>query len=148
MYELIYISKAKPSLNAVDINNILETSREFNSKNNITGCLLYHNHEFIQILEGEKKVVKDLYADIWADERHYDVTLLSEGNKTGREFKTWSMAYHELSVDERKKMSNKLFTNNFIALSELAEKPTPAIKLFWSMAKQLLLEKEKDGELN
>ena len=143
MYELIYISKAKPGLIADDINNILETALNFNLKKNVTGCLLYYNQEFIQILEGEKKVVKDLYAIIWADNRHYDVTLLSEGEKEEREFKTWSMAYHELSDDERKKMSQKLFANNFIALSELADKPTPAIKLFWSMAKQLILEAAK-----
>jgi Sensors of blue-light using FAD len=147
MFELIYISKAKPNLSDDDINNILETSREFNLKHGITGCLLYHNHEFIQILEGQKKVIKDLYTNIWADDRHYDVNLLSEGEKEHREFKTWNMAYHELSVDERQKMSKKLFTNDFIALSELAEKPTPAIKLFWSMAKHLLMEDEKNGQL-
>ncbi|TKB95563.1 BLUF domain-containing protein [Pedobacter cryophilus] len=148
MFELIYISKAKPGLTADDINNILETAIDFNQRNNVTGCLLYHNQEFIQILEGDKKIVKDLYANIWADDRHYDVTLLSEGEKEEREFKSWSMAYHELSDDDRKKMSQKLFANNFIALSELADKPTPAIKLFWSMAKQLLMEDEKSSQLN
>ena len=53
MYELVYCSLAKPDLGAADIAAILKTSTENNLRKNITGCLLYYKHEFIQILEGE-----------------------------------------------------------------------------------------------
>jgi hypothetical protein len=36
---------------------MLKTSRKFNSQNNITGCLLFDNNEFMQILEGEEKTM-------------------------------------------------------------------------------------------
>lgn len=64
MYELIYYSTANPTLNANDISNILKTSRDFNLKNDITGCLLYYNNEFIQILEGDRMAIKKLYATL------------------------------------------------------------------------------------
>ena len=61
MIELVYYSLASENLSSEDVSAMLKNSRKFNSKNNITGCLLYHNSEFLQILEGEKKVVLDLF---------------------------------------------------------------------------------------
>ena len=49
MYELLYNSTAAKDLKEEDISNILETSREFNLKNNLSGCLVFHNNKFIQI---------------------------------------------------------------------------------------------------
>ena len=59
IFELIYYSTASPDLSKNDILNILENSRDFNSKNEITGCLLYHNNEFVQLIEGEEEAVKN-----------------------------------------------------------------------------------------
>lgn len=64
MFELVYHSIAKPGLAQVDITKLLKTAREFNSANSITGCLLHHNEEFLQILEGKKETIKDLYLSI------------------------------------------------------------------------------------
>ena len=57
MFELIYRSITVPNISDAEINAMLKTSRKFNSENNITGCLLFHNNEFIQILEGEEKTM-------------------------------------------------------------------------------------------
>ncbi len=143
MFELIYFSQAKSNICAYDITAILEASKKYNLKYNITGCLLYHNHEFIQILEGEKQIVKELFAKICTNTNHSNVSILSEGEKTEREFKTWNMAYHNLGEGNLKEFGEKLFIENFIALSILAKKPTPTIQMFWYMAKQLLQEKEQ-----
>ena len=62
MYEIVYCSTASRDLTSEDIADILKTAHEFNAKNNITGCLLYHNHEFLQILEDEKERIQDLYS--------------------------------------------------------------------------------------
>jgi hypothetical protein len=69
MYELMYHSEAMPELALQDIKAILTSARLYNSKNNITGCLLYHNHEFIQVLEGEQSKVKELFRHIEKDTR-------------------------------------------------------------------------------
>lgn len=138
MYELIYRSQAKQELTTNDISDILEIARKFNSKNQITGCLLYYNNEFIQILEGEKEILHKLFTNIQKDTRHNNVILLAEAEKQDRIFPNWSMAYHEIGTNDNININKLLFVNNFITLSELIAKPTRATKLFWYMAKQLL----------
>ena len=135
MFELVYCSAARPNMKPEDIQNILESARRFNFKNNITGCLLYHNDEFLQILEGEKDVVQKLYASIKKDERHSAVMLLNEDEKKERFFPQWNMAFHKL--DDSQLIKND-FVNNFSAFSELTKKPTHAVDLFWAVAKLIL----------
>ena len=142
MFELTYFSEAKKGLDSDSLASILKTSQEFNSKNKITGCLLYHHNQFVQILEGEEQLIKELYGKIKQDKRHYNVTLLSENTKDEPIFADWNMAFYELSNDEFDIISESLFISNFIALSELADKPTTAVKLFWHKAKDLLKQSQ------
>ena len=86
MIELVYYSEASPNLTSEDISDILETARDFNSKNSITGCLLYHNSEFLQVLEGKKKIVLDLFTSIKKDKRHSSVTLIATDNINEKSF--------------------------------------------------------------
>ena len=135
MFELAYCSIAKPDISASDIEEILKTSQSFNKENNITGCLVYHNHEFVQILEGEESIVRELYSRIEKDNRHRNVTLLSTSSTNERIFTTWSMAYHEIDADDSIK---KQFAKDLISFSELTNKPTHTIRLFWTLTKNLL----------
>ena len=137
MIELIYYSISSDSINDVDISAILNTSRNFNLKNNITGCLVHHNNEFIQILEGDEVVIKELYAKIVIDERHHTIKLLAESNIKERHFKDWNMAYYKLSSGDMNEINKKLFYNNIIALSQFTQKPTHVIKLFWHIVAEL-----------
>ena len=137
MFELVYNYIANLNLTAEDINNILNTSRDFNSKNSITGCLLYHNNQFLQILEGDKKVVQDLYLSIKRDKRHSNVNLLSEGGKKERMFTGWNMAFQEFDCNVGEENS---FLNNIIVFSELADRPTQAVDLFWTIAKNMMID--------
>ncbi|MBC7409379.1 MAG: BLUF domain-containing protein [Arcicella sp.] len=136
MYELLYSSIAKPDLAGEDILDILKTSQEFNLKYNITGCLLYFDKEFIQILEGDEQSVKNLFSKIKKDIRHTNVNLLLENGKTERVFKNWSMAFNGLSIEDMNNIDRVLLVNNFITFSELDYKSTKASKLFFSMAKE------------
>jgi len=140
MFELIYRSLAKGGINTTDITGILNKSRNFNSQNDITGCLLFYNNEFIQILEGDKKKVTELYATIKKDRRHTDVMLLDENEKEERIFTNWSMAYFDLNGADVKEADKLLFIENFIITANITEKPTHAVKLFWHIAKQMLEE--------
>lgn len=142
MYELIYRSIADPKITNLDIKAILNTSRKFNSENNITGCLLFHNKEFIQILEGDEKKVNDLYASIEQDKRHSNVRLVLSSKKESRMFSSWSMAYHELENNDIDTINKLLFEDNIKTFAELTEDRSEAVKLFWYMAKQLMKEKD------
>jgi hypothetical protein len=135
MTELVYFSEANHDLKSEDVSNILKTARDFNSINNITGCLLYHNNEFLQILEGEKETVLDLFTAIKKDIRHSNVILIAEDDKNKRMFSDWNMAFYEFGKD---KSEEKKIVNNIVAFSEIAEKPTHVIDLFWTMAKHII----------
>lgn len=137
MFELVYTSLAKPDLSSDDVHDILKTARTFNADHNITGCLLYHNNEFLQILEGDKTHVEALYKSIAKDKRHSNVKLLAGEPKTERIFSDWNMAFHELDESDFQKNN---FVKNFTAFSDLANKPTYAVDLFWNMAKHILTE--------
>jgi hypothetical protein len=138
MFELIYRSIANDKINSDDILNILNTSREFNLKHNITGCLLFHKNEFVQILEGEKQDVEKLYAKVEKDGRHTNVALIAKNEKDERAFHNWAMAYHEITEENYSEISKILFIDNFLTLSEIAERPTHAVKLFWFISKLIL----------
>jgi len=138
MYEFVYCSAARPDLDSHDIARILGSARDYNSKNNITGCLVYYNNEFIQLLEGDREILQKLFSKISLDDRHSRITILAEGHKEKRVFNNWSMAYHELSEGDVQAISKDVFTGNFIAFSQYAQKDTfPAI-LFWSKVCLLL----------
>ncbi|MBC7696312.1 MAG: BLUF domain-containing protein [Burkholderiales bacterium] len=138
MFELIYRSKADDNLKSSDILDILNISKQWNSTHNITGCLLYYNHEFLQILEGDDIAVKDLFSQIEKDRRHSNISRISENEKSNRTFKNWSMAYHELKKSEIHDMNRQHFIDSFLTISQLAEKPTHVVKLFWFLSQKIL----------
>lgn len=96
MYHLIYVSQAARPLAESELIEILRTSRENNASKNITGMLLYLNDKFIQVLEGEEEVIKELYDQISTDPRHNRVIRVLEGNAEQRTFKDWSMGFKQL----------------------------------------------------
>lgn len=128
----VYYSISNTEINTNLINDILEHSRKSNSKKNITGCLLYHNNVFLQLLEGEKSTVENLFSVIKQDSRHTEVTEIYDEMVTNRIFPTWSMAFHELDDTEEEV---KKFIKSVHFFSQNNEKPTKAIDIFWKMAK-------------
>ena len=138
MHEITYYSLAKPGLRAEDIAAILETARSFNATNNISGCLLYHQNQFIQILEGDALILRDLIARIKTDKRHSFFYPIAEGEKEQRTFPNWTMAYRQFSDDDMKTVNESLFISNFLSFANLAQKPTHTIQSFWERVQRLL----------
>lgn len=130
MIQLVYYSISETEITSEIIDNILYSSSKYNSKNNITGCLLYYNKIFLQLLEGEKEEVTNLYNVIKKDKRHSDITIIIEESVAERMFPGWNMAYFELKVKE--------FIQNIAYYSENIYKETEAIDIFWRMAKQIV----------
>ncbi|ASV30804.1 BLUF domain-containing protein [Maribacter cobaltidurans] len=94
MHELTYTSMADRNIGSKDLNDILKTATEFNKKRSITGCLVYHNGQFVQTLQGEKKTIFDLFEKIKLDSRHSNVNLVWEGPAEKEVFRGWHMAYY------------------------------------------------------
>ena len=93
MYHLVYRSQATALLDTAQLTQLLEQARLFNQQHDLTGLLLYSpDHQFLQVLEGNKEVVRSLYYEhIPHDPRHQDCYVLVEGPWLHRSFSDWSM---------------------------------------------------------
>ncbi len=94
MYRLIYLSTASNnSLSYTELNDLLVKSQKSNRENNISGILLHINGEFIQVLEGSKKAVLDLFEKIKLDKRHKNIIPFDEKSITESYFPGYFMAF-------------------------------------------------------
>lgn len=93
MKKLVYISSSIEKLNQCSIEELLSQSRKNNSKDNITGILLFHDGNFFQVLEGPEDKVDACFSRIEKDQRHRGCILLLSETVTERLFADWSMAY-------------------------------------------------------
>jgi hypothetical protein len=95
LVELLYCSVSiVPELSNVDLNHILASARQRNLSQGITGMLLYYRGEFVQILEGEKESVENVYEKfIGPDSRHTALNKVCENTISHRSFNKWSMGF-------------------------------------------------------
>jgi hypothetical protein len=73
------------------LDRILEQSRRNNPPRGITGLLCYTSDVFVQVIEGGRDEVCELFTAIVRDERHTHVRLLSYEEIAERRFPGWSM---------------------------------------------------------
>jgi len=93
MHELIYVSAATREMSPEDLVSLLDQSREKNARLNITGLLVYHKKEFMQLLEGDKAEIFTLYETICRDDRNHHNHLMWDGPIKQRSFSDWAMAF-------------------------------------------------------
>jgi len=137
LYELIYHSLSGNDHQSESISAILNKSRAFNENNNITGCLLCYQSEFLQILEGEKNTLLALYEKIADDPRHSHAIILAQGEIGHRVFGQWSMAFQDFS--KTRLHDDKVTTiEDLQGLLKNFDRSTKARKLFEHIAKDLI----------
>jgi len=103
VFYLIYSSVEKILFDKEQLKILLNQSRDFNQQHNITGILLYVQRQqitkskgrFMQLLEGDERIVRELYQKIVKDNRHEAVVLLQFGKYDERCFNDWSMGFEE-----------------------------------------------------
>ncbi|HEX4327223.1 MAG TPA: BLUF domain-containing protein [Burkholderiales bacterium] len=95
LYELVYNSAATDDhLGDDGLLRILDQSRRKNRTLGITGLLLFHRGEFVQLLEGEREAVRELYYSVIAvDERHRGPLVCWESGLDKRGFADWWMGF-------------------------------------------------------
>ena len=96
MYFLIYVSSAVNLFSDEELTKLLETAREKNHAQDITGLLLYAAGNFMQVLEGPEKDVRETHTRISRDPRLRGLITLMQGNREGRDFADWSMGFKKL----------------------------------------------------
>jgi hypothetical protein len=97
LVRLLYASRATKPLNATVQESILEQSRAHNPRLGITGVLCFSDELFIQVLEGGRDEVCELYNTIVRDDRHQDVRILSFEEIRERRFGNWTMGQVNLA---------------------------------------------------
>lgn len=95
LVELLYCSvSVAHSLSNVDIAKILASARRRNLAEDITGMMIYHRGEFVQILEGEKESIENVYEKfIGPDLRHTALNKVHQNTISHRSFSQWSMGF-------------------------------------------------------
>lgn len=101
IYYKVYVSSASKLLTDKKLFSLLKKTRINNSRRQITGLLLYYEGSFIEILEGDQKIVDWLFHEriVW-DPRHTNVTELISGYEDFRSFPDYSMGFKRLDPSE------------------------------------------------
>ncbi len=139
VYQLIYRSKAQPDITIEQIKEIIDKAISFNNEAGISGCLVHDRGYFLQLLEGEKESVDQLYKKIKKDVRHTKAEILSTGHTKNRLFGSWEMGFVEqfpkasgikkdFAVKAKKELGNVTTKNDFTS------------KVFWYNVHSLLTE--------
>jgi len=106
MYFIIYSSYASVAFDDNSLKALLIEARDKNEKTAITGMLFYFNNQFIQLIEGEETVVKELAKAIAADPRHKHFLILKEGVAESRFFPEWSMGTKSIDAKNFEDVKN------------------------------------------
>lgn len=98
--QLVYVSNRKPTCTEEEIEKILASCKKNNPALNITGVLLYSNTKFIQLVEGDAKVITGLYDKIKMDARHSNPMMLSYGPIKEKSFPSWHMGSKKMASND------------------------------------------------
>lgn len=93
LVRLIYYSSAVSGLALTDVKDILTTARENNQRIDVCGMLCYDNQFFLQALEGDNKIVSELFVSIAEDPRHDEVVIVNFEHIEQGNFTNWQMGY-------------------------------------------------------
>src|SRR4051794_14995352 len=96
LVRLLYASRASVQLSDVVVTGIVEQSRRHNPASGITGILCYSGDHFVQVLEGGRDEVCELYNTLVCDSRHSQVRILLYEEIEERRFGGWAMGQVEI----------------------------------------------------
>jgi hypothetical protein len=102
MIQISYISQAAEPMSSEDLLSLLMQCRRNNMARDVTGMLLFANGTFLQVVEGDDRVVDDLVAVIEKDPRHTSVQLLGRRAIEARQYADWSMGFERVTSESFK----------------------------------------------
>ena len=135
--QLVYVSNRKPTCTAAEIDKILESCKKNNPPLDITGVLLYSDTKFIQLVEGESKVIMSLYDKIKTDDRHSNTMMISYNPIKEKSFPSWHMGSKKMSGNEVEFNTNissadkEIFENLINGKEENGQKVLNLLKKFF-----------------
>ena len=97
LVRLLYTSRTAEAISAAHIESIMVQSRRNNPERGITGILCHGGSSFLQVLEGGRGAVNEIYNKICRDDRHQHVEILHYEEITERCFGNWTMGQVNLA---------------------------------------------------
>jgi hypothetical protein len=92
----LYVSRSVKPETPEETESILNSSREHNISNGITGVLCFGGGIYLQAIEGGRNQVNALFSHIVKDPRHKDVVILAYEEIAERRFGGWTMGHVRL----------------------------------------------------
>lgn len=115
MHRIVYTSTANWHLKPVELEDLLLRSQRHNSRDDVTGILIYHDGCFFQVLEGPEGATRACFERISHDRRHTGTIVLADEAVSGRLFSAWRMACRTFEgltpVQQRQFVDLKLFAD-------------------------------------
>ncbi len=105
MLRIIYLSSSVEHLNGEEIETLLAQSRKNNLEKDITGLLMYTDGDFLQVIEGPKPAMLDLFETIKKDPRHKRIITISNIEVNQRHFPNWNMGFCASHYEELRKIN-------------------------------------------
>ncbi|NII85208.1 MULTISPECIES: BLUF domain-containing protein [unclassified Pedobacter] len=123
IFYLIYTSVESDLFNHDELKVLLNQCKDFNNRNNITGILLYVRGQqitkskgrFMQLLEGDERIIRRLFKKIVNDERHESVALLQIGKYDRRCFTDWSVGFEQAAGELYQSLSGHFDLNDLVS---------------------------------
>lgn len=100
LIQLIYTSSAMRDMSQADLEEILAKSVSNNTRDGLTGMLLYHDGSFMQAIEGEEAVVMATFHRIQRDPRHGQVFMIEQRDIAERSFSRFTMGFRKLAASD------------------------------------------------
>jgi hypothetical protein len=104
LFQIVYVSSAVRPFSTDELIKLLDKARPRNLAAGVTGMLLYHDGNFIQLLEGPEESVRKTHERIRKDPRHTGLITLVHKQAQERYFSDWSMGFKKVSLNEAKQI--------------------------------------------
>ena len=92
LHKLMYVSSATNLLNAEELYSLISQSQLKNAHFGVTGCIIYHDGNILQYIEGTRASIDFIYDSIVLDSRHTGIQRLCYEPVEQRSFSDWTMA--------------------------------------------------------
>lgn len=99
IHTICYLSKAEV-LTDSELEILFEFILKVNPTLKITGALLYFNGFFLQVLEGNKEVITELFSSIRKDKRHSRILTILDQKIEDRIFENYEATFSILRTKE------------------------------------------------
>ena len=98
---LIYASMTAAELPPEGLKSLLTAARQRNRLHDVSGILAFNSEYFLQVIEGSRGALSQLYSNLVCDPRHSRLQLLTFGPIDNRAFSDWTMGFAAADASRR-----------------------------------------------